>query len=139
MQPVNLKVNQPNVTKLNKFSIFPGISSTSVCFAIGKLLSYTFICFAIGRLFSYSCLFCYRKLTFIHFCLFCYRKVIFIHFGLFCYWLVQVGLTPLTFIWHRLSPLDVLYFQCVLSSQWKVVTVNSQSYSANFTGIFEGL
>ena len=59
-------------------------------------------------IFIHFCLFCYRKVTFIQFCLFCFRKVFFIHFGLFCYWVVQAGLSPLTFIWHRLSPLDVL-------------------------------
>ena len=41
-----------------------------------------------------------------------------------CVKAVQVGLlTPLTFAWHCLS-LGCFYFQCILSSQWKAVTVN---------------
>ena len=41
------------------------------------------------------------------------------------YWAIQAGLlTPLTFARHCLSPLAAFAFQCVLSSQWKVVTVN---------------
>ena len=41
------------------------------------------------------------------------------------YWAIQAALlAPLTFAWHRLSPLAAFYFRCVLSSQWKAVTVN---------------
>ena len=41
------------------------------------------------------------------------------------YWAIQAGLlTPLTFARHRFKSLGCLYFRCVLSSQWKAVTVN---------------
>ena len=41
------------------------------------------------------------------------------------YWAVQAGLlTPLTFCPASLKSLVCFYFRCVLSSQWKAVTVN---------------
>ena len=45
--------------------------------------------------------------------------------GCCIYWAVQAGLlTPLIFARHHLSPLVAFTFLCVLSSQWKAVTVN---------------
>ena len=56
-----------------------------------------------------------------------------------CYWVVQAGLTtPLTFTWHRLSPLAVFtsgaYFLHNLR-RWQWIR---EVYSASFKGIFEG-
>ena len=44
----------------------------------------------------------------------------------------------LGFYLASLKSLGCFYFGCVFSSQWRAVTVNSQSYSANFKSIFEG-
>ena len=45
-----------------------------------------------------------------------------------CYWVVQAGLlTPLTFAWHRLSPLAAFTSSAYFlhnDSEWKAVTVN---------------
>ena len=44
------------------------------------------------------------------------------------YWVIQAGLlTPLTIYPASLKPLGRFYFWCVLSSQWKAVTVNLRS------------
>ena len=37
-----------------------------------------------------------------------------------------------------LRSLGCFYFRCVLSSQWKAVTVSLRSLHANYKGIFEG-
>ena len=60
------------------------------------------------------------------------------------YWVVQVGLlTPLTFAGASLKSLGCFYLWCVLSSQWKAVTVNFtlptlkaflEAHSQNVTG-----
>ena len=54
-------------------------------------------------------------------------------------WVVQVGLTPLTFAWHCLSPLAAFTFGAYFvpnGRQWHWIC---KFYAANFKGIFGGL
>ena len=45
----------------------------------------------------------------------------------------------LDFCLASLKSLGCFYFRCILSSQWKAVTVNLQILHCNFNRIFEGL